>query len=166
MTSQRRFFCAVIMTVLAVPAIWSETVLVAVYQSGTGEMKDQSRFYLSAVEDGVMDVFFDGGHIVFNVGSFSVVGGSAVQARYDVREMAKDGGASFAVHVTMDVIETEDGMIEPVRVEYRFVNVSTDQILTQGRMELDNSGEGRRVPWEDACFSAGQDIARAALAGW
>ncbi|MFW5844193.1 MAG: hypothetical protein ACOCW6_09720 [Spirochaetota bacterium] len=167
MTRQRRFLLFALGLMLIASSVPAETVLVAVYQSGTGELKDQSRFFLSAVEDGVMDVMFDEGHIVFNLGSFSVVGPSAVQARYDIRETARDGGAAYAVEVTMDVNELEDGTIEPVSLDYRFVNVDTDRILDQGRIEeLTRDVDGRTRSWGDVCFLTGQEIARSALSSW
>lgn len=166
MTRQRRFLLFVVGLALIASSVPAETVLVAVYQSGTGEMKDQSRFFLSAVEDGVMDVMFDEGHIVFNLGSFSVVGGSAVQARYDVRETARDGGATYAIQVTMDVNELEDDTVEPVSLDYRFVNVDSDQIFAQGRIDLTRESDGRTRSWGDVCFLAGQEIARSALSSW
>ena len=113
-----------------------------------------------------MDVMFDSGHIVFNVGSFSVVGSSAVQVRYDVREMAREGGATYAVQVTMDVQELDNNEVEPQRLEYRFVNVDSDRIMTQGSMELINIVDGARRSWGDVCFAAGQEIARSALSSW
>lgn len=166
MTRQRRLLLFAFGMTLLASSVSAETVLVAVYQAGTGEMKDQSRFLLSAVEDGVMDVMFEEGHIVFNLGSFSVVGASAVQARYDVRETARDGGATYAMQVTMDVNELEDATVEPVSLDYRFVNVDSDRILAQGRIDLTRDVDGRTRSWGDACFLAGQQIARSALSSW
>ena len=163
MTRLGRFLLCAFGGMLVASFLPAETVLVAVYQSGTGEMKDQGRFLLSAVEDGVMDVMFDSGHIVFNLGSFSVIGPSAVQARYDIRETARDGGATYAVQVTMDVRDLEDNTVEPVSLEYRFVNVDTDRILAEARMSLSRDVGGRKVSWGDVCFRAGQEIARSAL---
>jgi hypothetical protein len=72
----------------------AETVMVSVGQQGLAVPDAGYRFCLSAVESGLMDVFFDAGHVVFNDEEFR-----SSEDRFRTVRLARDGGASAVLFV-------------------------------------------------------------------
>ena len=75
--------------------------MVSVGEQGLAETDAGYRFCLSAIESGVMDIFFDAGHVIFNDEEFR-----RSEDRYRTVRVAREGGASKVLFV--DCIYTAD----------------------------------------------------------
>lgn len=87
----------------------------------------------SAVEEGIMSVLFDDGHIVFNAGIVtSNEPLSIVSDRLSVR-LAKNGGASWLLEVDLDY-DTRDQEVVLVQAVYRLYHLDSLNEITAGEV--------------------------------
>ena len=159
MNTIRSSFMVVLL--IAFGAVVAQAQMVMVYVSGTSHTND---YLLSAVEAGVMDGFFNAGIIVFNAGTYDRVGDSEVQRRYWVRNTARQGGATHAIEVEVDLAAGSADSVTPEAASYRLVRVEPAEVLGTGRISAsrlpaDNSRSADRIG-----FQIGAEIARSALA--
>ena len=114
---------------------FSETVMVSVRDESGFTDEDYlaaSRYQLTAVEDGIMEAFFDAGHIVFNLGDYEHFDGADIQRRYTVRTAAREGGASYVVQLALLFERDGDSSVRPMRVDYELWDVGTGERITAG----------------------------------
>lgn len=114
---------------------FTETVMVSVHDASGFTDDDYlaaSRYHLTAVEDGIMEAFFDAGHIVFNLGDYEHFDGADIQRRYEVRTAARDGGASYAVQLALVFERAGDSSVRPTRVEYELWEVGSGERIAAG----------------------------------
>jgi hypothetical protein len=114
----------------------AETVMISVQDDTDIEDEDYrsvSRYHLSAVEDGVMEAFFDAGHIVFNFGEYERPAGETMQRRYDIRKAAKGGGASMVVQLSLVFERVDEETLKPVGIDYELWDVASGEALAGGR---------------------------------
>lgn len=154
----------------------AETVLI--YVGDTSASEEEFKLCLplsSALEDGVMNEFFDNGHIVFNAG---------IKMRSDFPEppfeserlpvrIAKAGGAAYLLEIKIQYIleEKEGGNFEVPRdlsADFIFSHVTSERVLQQGGLGTSvfhrNGGEAPD-PEKDS-YILGQMIAKEALSVW
>ncbi|HUX12376.1 MAG TPA: hypothetical protein VMW87_05070 [Spirochaetia bacterium] len=116
----------------------------------------------SAVEEGIMDEFFDGGHIVFNEPPVKPAGGvqsqtvalegesrnsAEIQKWYEVQQTAVRGGATRLVEVMFVYVPDETGKkAHPVNARYSLWELKPRGLLRTGAVDAttltDRSVEG------------------------
>lgn len=158
----RRTVAALLLLVaaaFAAPVAHGYTIMAYVYAA------DESDDYLlSAVEAGVMDVFFDAGHIIFNAGTYERVSDSDTQRRYWVRNTARNGGATRAIELKVSLSGVDSDSSEDATaqwVEYRLTRIEPEEVIAHGRIEA--RGAGHRIPHDRRAFQLGSEAGRAAL---
>ena len=117
--------------------LYGETVMIY-SQNRPQEVDGPSKAVIAqqaAVEDGIMNVLFDDGHIVFNAGITGENESLAIVSdRLSVR-LAKNGGAGWLVE-----LDLEYGLIEEARVlkraEYRLYNMMTDAHIVTADIDV------------------------------
>ena len=143
-------------------ALSAETVMVYV-SSQTGH----DDYLLSAVEAGVMDVFFDSGHIVFNAGTYERISDSDIQRRYWIRNTARQGGATLAIEIEVDLQPHDNrGADSSERLfadtaGFRLIQIEPAELLKSGAITAQRRPS--RADRDKAAFELGIKIARAAL---
>ncbi len=148
--------------------VFCETVMVYVFCNDEVSDADEQRNRLAVVlEGGVMDEFFENGHIVFDMGN-EKNGDSRFSIDHDTFPLylAESGGASFLLRVSVRFSEEplhEDGVRwSPKSAEYDFWQVNDAQVLKKGTIPAvqieDESG-----PPEKTSFNLGKAVAQEAL---
>ena len=160
-----RILAMVAAVMMIIPAMaGAETVLVAVNETAQPENPEPSgRYYLSAVEAGAMDVLFENGHIVFNAAGYEVEGDSSIQRRYTVRDMAKDGGAGYALHIEMEFLRPDAEEVVPETARYVMVDIGKSDVIGQGRISV-TPEEDKSM--ERVLFEVGNRIATDVSEAW
>lgn len=125
--------------------------------------QSDARYYLSAAEAGAMDVFFQAGHIVFNAGTYTLEESDSVEKRYEVRNLAQDGGAAFALHIEMEFERPGSNSIRPTSASYAMMEIGGSGIVRSGSLAIESGREG--AP-EELSFDAGRTIAEEILSAW
>jgi hypothetical protein len=114
----------------------AETVMISVQDETDiqdDDYRSASRYHLSAVEDGVMDAFFDAGHIVFNFGEYEQPAGESMQRRYNMRKAARGGGASMVVQLSLVFERIDEESLKPIGIDYELWEVESGEALAAGR---------------------------------
>ena len=143
-------------------ALNADTVMVYV-SSQTG----QDDYLLSAVEAGVMEVYFDAGHIVFNAGTYERISDSDIQRRYWIRNTARQGGATHAIEIEVDLQPYNNRAADSSRhpfadaAEFRLIQIEPAEVLKRGAITAQRPPS--RADRDKAAFELGIKIARAAL---
>lgn len=160
-------------------------LLLALYAAGVGsaetvflyignQIEDEEAFKTClpsayTLEDGVMNEFFDNGHIIFNAGvkkEHSFTKPPFDSTRLPVR-MAKRGGARFLLEVNVSYkMKSEDETPTLTSAGYILTNVYSEDILGQGKIELGDVRKNPEKSPEEGWYSMGQFIARHALNMW
>ncbi len=143
---------------LAPLAAGAQTVMV--YVSGTNH---SDPYLLSAVEAGIMDSFFDAGIIVFNAGTYERVSDSDMQRHYWVRNTARQGGATHAVEVDVDLSMNSGDRTAFDGASFRLVRVEPASVLGTGRVHASDVGARAGTAADEIGFRIGTEIARSAL---
>lgn len=151
-----------------------ETVLLYVGNGPQTEKEFEiSRPVSSALEDGVMNEFFDRGHIIFNAGikMEDEFPEPPYQADRLPMRVAKAGGASYLLEVVIyySFAEGEDKEIDlspAFSAEYTFSQVSSSRIIYSGGMSTDAVDITEELDPEMYSYVLGQMIAREALSLW
>src|SRR6056297_693683 len=136
------FFFSTIFPII--PSLNAETVLLySDHSVGKGDF-DFSTFY---VEDGIMDVFFEAGHIIFN-GSFqnpeAKLPADAPFSERPSYRMAKAGGASHVLEISLHFSEDEAETL-PRFAKYRFIEVSSERNLAEGDVYYHETGDSEEL---------------------
>ncbi len=180
---RRAHFAAVL--VLLCASAGAETVMVAVGRGGPPpEDEKAEKFYLSAVEDGIMEEFFLADSIVFNDG-----GHPSRTERLDVMRRAREGGATRLLFVETTFAEApaaagpartpsgerpdpaapgaEAGKPAPLpeRLAYAYYHVAEQKLLLGGEVDAKTAWRGGEISPEKYCADLGRRIARLVLAG-
>jgi hypothetical protein len=160
----KRMVATLSLLIAGAALVAAETVMVAVNEGAPPpEEEPSARYYLSAAEAGAMDVFFDAGHIVFNAGTYSLDEEESVEKRYEVRSMARDGGAGYALHIEMAFDRPGPETIRPRSARYTMMATSGSRVIKSGTVSID--GDTDEAP-EQLSFKAGKEIAQAILSAW
>ena len=147
--------------IMTTALLQAETVLIFTRNSRNPEL-EAVVLQQSALEDGVMDAFFDAGHIVFNAG---VVDGNdkldIPSERLSLR-MAKQGGAYYLLEIDMAYRDVDD-KVQVSSAAYRFYDVLSGAVLTEGTLSVADVDRRPDTPVETICTSMGASIASGAL---
>jgi hypothetical protein len=162
-----------ILVLSVTPALlFAETVMV--YVSSKKEIvKDESKKakqeLVFSLEGGVMDEFFENGHIIFNAGKEDrSVGEFTLDKDSFPLYMAKSGGASYLLNVSVRYWQTEEKEPEwrVASAEYKFVKVETAEVLRDGTVEAlyQREKNEEELSAEENSFNVGRAVAQDALA--
>lgn len=144
--------------VLAPFVAGAQTVMV--YVSGSDH---SDPYLLSAVEAGIMDSLFDAGIIVFNAGTYERVSDSDMQRHYWVRNTARQGGATHAIEVEVDLTLRSGDQSTFDGASFRLVRVDPASVLGTGRVLASDIGARAGTAADLVGFQIGTAIARSAL---
>ena len=141
----------------------AETVMVYIRATEDSDFYYQSGIeYARAIEGGIMDVFFDAGHIVFNFGIPPTVSIDPPFAseRPAVRA-AKAGGAShlFEVELARPVVDR----LVPIRIAYVYSDIIAKRVLAEGTIQYQEIEDSDLHDLLELCKSFGQNVALSAL---
>jgi len=166
----RKIIIVFLLVLGIIGSVSAETVLLYVHNTlETEEFFDLCLPVSMAVEDGVMNEFFDNGHIIFNAGikmehQFPEPPGAP--DRLPLR-IAKAGGASYLLEVEINYQPLNDE--EPPEsffTDYVFSHVVSSRVLYSGEM---NSSAVRGIEEENPeqfGYVLGKMIAQDALSVW
>jgi hypothetical protein len=149
----------IVVLVLSAVVVPAQTVMV--YVSGTSQTDE---YLLSAVEAGVMDSFFDAGFIVFNAGTYQRVSESEIQRRYWIRNTARQGGATHAIEVNVDLVVYRVDALIPDTASYVLVTVEPAEVLLSGRISAGQLTGLENRSAAQVGFRIGVEIAQSAIA--
>ena len=145
----------------------ADTVMIAVGQDGMppGGPKPE-KFYLSALEDGIMDEFFMADNIVFNVGGYPPRSEKLATMR-----RAREGGAGFLLLVEALFAPAAPGTPPgetaplPDRLAYSYLAVGDQRLIKSGDFSARQVEGADGLPAEDYYAALGRKVARLVLAG-
>lgn len=139
----------------------AETVLIFTRNSHNPEI-EAVVMQQSALEDGVMEAFFDAGHIVFNAGVVETNEKLEIPSERLSFRMAKQGGAYYLLEIDVEYREVDDS-VEAESAAYRFYEVMSGDLLTEGNLTVDDVDRRPDTPVETVCSTMGASIASGAL---
>jgi len=148
--------------VLSVFPAAADTVMVYTEDSGGVGAVKESRGYL---EDGIMESFFEAGHIVFNAfpeTAEDLEEPEGFSERVSVR-LAKSGGANLLLEIGMSFSEDEEELL-PVSARYRFYELGSGSLLAEGKVVLEEMGDREELGKEEILRRLGEAVAAGALA--
>jgi hypothetical protein len=146
---------------LGIPVV-AETVMVYVEEQGPGVSGDGVRYYLSAVEDGVMDVFFDAGYIIFNAGTPRNAEEASQESDAEVLDIALTGGAQLVIRVAVKLEKGRSDELFPVYHAYSVRKVGSPREHSGDSGNVDSLVDDPRQGVQSG-FNLGQAIARRVL---
>lgn len=140
--------------------LFAETILL--YTITEASVEDLEQFG-DFIESGVMNEFFDAGHIVFN----AAVSGLTPEVGLDhykepaSMQMAKAGGAAFLLEVKLVYSEVQ-GRELPSYAGFQFIEVATGDLIKEGSVTIDKKwiDEG---DFENGITAMGRSMASYAL---
>lgn len=150
-------------------ACFGETVMLYIGDGDLDEETFESYLPLArAVEEGVMNEFFDSGHIIFN-------NGISADARFPeppfdaerlpVR-MAKSGGARYLLEVKLTYTGAETDNPDITSAAYRFTNVLDGRLLMSETVDEAIPPLGEFDEPERRWYGFGREIAEGSLSTW
>jgi len=159
-----------ILVFLCLEATWarSETVMLYVRDMTTDEdSAEASISFFMALEDGVMDQFFESGHIIFDSGlQYVTVEEERFPERTAVR-MAKSGGARVLLEIDMTYPPgPRDHTVLPLAARFTVSDILSGDSLHQGTISFSSiveSEKGNPKSDEELCTIWGKTIAGEAL---
>ena len=153
------FSTLLIFSALAVPA---DTVMVSLHDS------QESRFIeiagkdlAAAVEDGVLEVFFDYGHIVFTFGLPENTEEPPFRSESIVVRVAKSGGASLLLE--LELSDPAGDLLVPSRIGYRYSDIVKRTVISKGEVLINDVDDGEITDTRELCIAFGRAVARRAL---
>lgn len=166
--AMRRILVGIIL-LLGTVACFGETVLLYI---GDGEMDEETfEIYLPlvrAVEDGVMNEFFNSGHIIFNNGISADA--EFPEPPFDAERlplrMAKSGGACYLLEVKLSCTGAEENDPDITSAEYRFSHVLDGRVLRSDSVDEAIPAKTEFDEPEQRWYGFGKEIAQGSLAIW
>ncbi len=114
---------------------------------------EKSTFF---VEEGIIDCFFEAGHIVFNAEQKEGIGGRSLI-------LAKNGGADILIEIEIvySAGEEKDALPLSVSAEFRVIDIVKDSTTVgDGRVSMDLITAGKKSDIEKFYFNFGKSIAK------
>ena len=142
---------------------YSDTVMVHLRVTDDSDFYYQAGIdYARAIEDGVMDVFFDAGHIVFNFGiPPTVLLEPPFASERPAVRAAKAGGASHLIE--LELARPVVDRLVPIRVAYIYSDIIEKRILSEGTVRYEEIDDQDLHDLLELCKIFGQYVARTAL---
>ncbi|MFO7731452.1 MAG: hypothetical protein R6V86_11895 [Spirochaetia bacterium] len=150
--------------ILLSPAYTETVMLFSEEPTGVGNERDSVIY----VEDGIMDVFFSAGHIIFNGGyqQFDQESKDA-QSPFDDTpsfRLAKSGGADYMLQVQLEFTKDDEDSL-PVKALYSFYHLNSEERLASGEVLLSEAGEREELDEEVLIRRMGRHVGTEAIGG-
>ncbi len=166
----KRTVLILILALVCLPGIFADTVLLCLSESSPElEREDWPMSMMRAIEDGVLDVFFEEGHIVTNAFFDKDAGDSdplmppgnvSVTIADRIKKLADDHGAGIVIHLTICLPdEADDNLPLPEYFEYTLYRRGQDPLGPE-IFELDVFHGETEASGLDFCTEAGRLLAR------
>ena len=144
---------------------YSETVMLFSEEpTGIGNERDSVIY----IEDGIMDVFFNAGHIIFNGGyqQFDQENTAARSTFGDTPSfrIAKSGGADYMLQVQLEFTQDDQDPL-PVKALYSFYHLNSEEKLAGGEVLLTEAGQREEVEEEVLIRRMGRHVGTRAMEG-
>ncbi len=155
------FFC---LSLAAVPA--DTVMLFSEVPTGSGNKQDSVIY----VEDGIMEVFFGAGHIIFNGGFQEYDDQDSEDAAQETFadtppfRVAKSGGASYILQVQLKFTEDEEDLL-PHKAQYSFFELDSEKKLADGVVLLSEAGDREELEDKELIRRMGRQVGSQALQG-
>ncbi len=154
---------ACIFLILLIPlSLSAEMVLLfTVDKNGDKDLIKSTHIVSSAIEEGIMDRFFEAGHIIFNAGiNDDHPAELPIDADRLSLRLAKNSGASFLIELDLIYPEgTREKNTIPEIITYRFYTVVSEENLVSGSIITGSVRESIETISTDFCFKMGKIIA-------
>ncbi len=115
------------------------------------ELNDDSKIWINSIENGIMDILFESGHIVFSGNS----GANQIIEFEKLNQLAKSGGAGILVSAVLNCRITNSDVFITAG-EYKVYNLSTDNIIYSGKYDFNDIYKSSEFYVEEKLFSVGQ----------
>ncbi|MCF7913764.1 MAG: hypothetical protein K9L66_01210 [Spirochaetaceae bacterium] len=144
---------------------YAETVMLFSEEpTGIGNERDSIIY----IEDGIMDVFFSAGHIIFNGGyqQFEPESAAAQSTFGDTPSfrIAKSGGADYMLQVQLEFTQDDQDSL-PVKALYSFYHLNSEEKLAGGEVLLTEAGEREEMEEEVLIRRMGRHVGTRAMEG-
>ncbi len=140
--------------------LFSETILLYTITEASADDLEQ---FDDLIESGVMNEFFDAGHIIFNAGVSGYIPEIGLDHYKESAslQMAKSGGAAFLLEVKLVYSEVQ-GITLPADAGFQFIEVATGDLIKEGSVSIDKKwiDEG---DFENGVTAMGRSMAGYAL---
>ena len=154
----------VLLGILLSPAYTETVMLFSEEPTGMGNERDSVIY----VEDGIMDVFFSAGHIIFNGGyqQFDQESAAAQSTFGDTPSfrIAKSGGADYMLQVQLEFTPDKQDSL-PVKAHYSLYHLNSEEKLAGGEVLLTEAGEREELEEEVLVRRMGRYVGTKAMAG-
>ncbi len=157
---------------LGIPAaLHAENLMVYIETWGPTELEHiedeetylKVQYFLSAVEAGIMEVFFEAEYVVFNAGPISGVEEDVRRSEAHVLKVARDGGADLLMRLSVRFDSVADGAPKPDLGELVYYRVDSEDTMLTERLQLADLTAERTKLSGKAGFEIGTAIARRVL---
>ncbi|TFG63279.1 MAG: hypothetical protein E4H36_06025 [Spirochaetales bacterium] len=161
-----KMLAVLFMVFAAAACLPAETVMVSIQTEGDVPLAENKALLPEAfaIEDGIMNEFFDEGHIVFNAGILAPAPPEPpFKAESAGMRLAKSGGASLLLEIIIRWASgPSDDQLTVESVYFRFIQVLSGNILADGALAADTiSPEFKSA--QEIGFEMGKNLARLAL---
>ncbi|MGC9311905.1 MAG: hypothetical protein ACP5IA_04360 [Sediminispirochaetaceae bacterium] len=161
--SRAIFVCSILLINTLMP-VAAETVMIYSDKSlGFGDEQNAIRY----IEDGIMEVFFDAGHIIFN-GTYQMISRAEEEENLfndsPVYRIAKSGGASYVLNIRLRFTEDEEDLL-PVSASYTFIDLTTERNLASGLVPIEKGKDWKEKEPHELVQSLGRRLGIEALKG-
>jgi len=159
---KKTIFCLLLMCGIAA-AIPADTILLfSEKPTGVGNEEESVGY----IEDGIMDVFFTAGHIIFNGGYQQFDEETTESQNTFVDDLsfrqAKSGGAHYVLQVQLRFNENDEDTL-PVKALYRFYELKSEEQLVSGEVLLAESGDQEELEDWELIQKMGREVGSQAL---
>jgi len=121
---------------------------------GTTRINEDAVRWITRFEDGIMDILFESGHIVFSHDS----GRNQISDFRTLDRLAKSGGADILASVVLNLKVVDDGI--EISGEYKLYNLSNDNIIHSSKHIFNDTFQRGPSAIEEKLFLAGQLVGR------
>ena len=153
------------------PALHAENLMVYIEVWDPDSLEQMERederlqilYFLSAVEAGIMEAFFEADYVVFNAGPMSGAEEGGKRSDAYVLTLARDGGADLLMRLAVRFEFLRNGVPQPDLGVLSYYRVDGGEQMLSDRMELADLIEGRIELSGEMGFKIGTEIARRVL---
>jgi hypothetical protein len=153
--NMRKLSAVSFLLLFTVFSVFPETVFVHIKKGNFylgNTVHDETQSWINSLENGIMDTFFENGHIVFSGNS-----GKFQDSDFDaVNRIAKAGGASILVTAVINLSFENNNM--ETSGDYSVYNLFTDDIMITGKYDFDNDFKNSMKYVEEKMFETGKSV--------
>ena len=164
----RKGFCILIFASIffIISPSYAETIMLHLADAAGSKFHIENSIELAtAVEDGVMELFFNEGHIMFNMGlSAEDPPEPPFKAERPAIRIAKTGGAGFLLEVALS--SSDMAATLPSSALFQFTDIMSNLVISQGEVVVASIDLQRSTGERDICIFLGREIAMRVLSNW